>query len=114
MLNLLIKDVIKSPGKLLALCLVVYLASMSFFVCLFLGALGARWLHKKAKALEAVEREAARELADKAREHAQPEAQKGAASKAPAPAASAVETPPKRQYAKSAVVIPLKKTGTRD
>ena len=114
MLNLLIKDVLKSLGKLLALCLVVYLASMSFFVCLFLGALGARWLYKKGKALEAAEREAARELADQAREQAQPEAQKSVATASPAAADVAADAAPKRQYAKSVVVIPLKKTGTRD
>jgi hypothetical protein len=114
MLDLLIKDVLKSPGKVLALCLIVYLATLSFFVCLFLGALGARWLYKKAKALEAAEREAARERADKAREQAQPEAQKSAATVSPASAGVTVDTAPKRQYAKSAVVIPLKKTGTRD
>ena len=112
MLNLLIKDVLKSPGKVLALCLIVYLASMSFFVCLFLGALGARWLHKKAKALEAAEREAAREAADKAREKAQPEAQKDAPVVPPASTVATVQTAPTRQYAKSAVVIPLKRTGT--
>ncbi|WP_321936221.1 hypothetical protein [Paraburkholderia sp. J8-2] len=111
MLNLLIKDVLKSPGKVLALCLIVYLAATSFFVSLFLAGLGVRWLHKKAKALEAAEREAARE-ADKAREQAQPEAQKGAAAVAQAAPSPVVQMAPARQYAKSAVVIPLKKTGT--
>ncbi|MEM5316061.1 hypothetical protein [Paraburkholderia sp. JHI869] len=110
MLDVLIKDVLKSPGKVLALCLIVYLAATSFFVSLFLVGLGVRWLHKKAKALEATEREAAREAADKAREQAQPEVQKGAP--VVAPAAASVQTAPTRQYAKSAVVIPLKKTGT--
>ncbi|MCP3718504.1 MULTISPECIES: hypothetical protein [unclassified Paraburkholderia] len=112
MLNLLIKDVLKSPGKVLALCLIVYLAATSFFVSLFLVGLGVRWLQKKAKALEATEREAAREAADKAREQAQPEVQKAAAAVAPASTATPVQTAPARQYAKSAVVIPLKKTGT--
>jgi hypothetical protein len=111
-LNLLIKDVLKSPGKVLALCLIVYLATTSFFVCLFLGGLGVRWLHKNAKAFEAAEREAARETADKVHEQPRPEAQKGAAAVAPASTNAAVKTAPTRQYAKSAVVIPLKKTGS--
>jgi len=113
MLNLLIKDVLKSPGKLLALCLVVYLASMSFLVSLFLAlAVGGKFvqmLKRKAKALEAAEAEAERARAE-AERLAAVEAQKrtAAATVQPAPAA------PTRQYAKSAVVIPMKRTGTHD
>jgi hypothetical protein len=116
MLKLLLKDLLKSPGKLLALCLVLYLATISFFVGLFLVALVVHSLKKaivtKAKALEAAEAEAARELADKAREQALAEA----AQKSAAPTAAAaqpVQSAPQRQYAKSAVVIPLKRTGTK-
>ena len=114
MLKLLLKDVLKSPGKLLALCFVVYLASMSFFVGLLLCAIGARWFHKhlvvKARAIEAAEAEAAPDFAEQAQKAA---AQKTSANATSAPTAVAEPaTNPQRQYAKSAVVIPLKKTGS--
>jgi predicted peroxiredoxin len=112
MLNLLIKDALKSLGKVLALCLIVFLAASSFVVSLFLLGLGIRLLRKKAKALEATEREAAREAVDKAREQGRHEVQKCASAVAPVPTAASVQTPPARQYARSAVVIPFKKSGT--
>lgn len=117
MLKLLFKDAIKSPGKLLALCMVVYLATMSFFVAGFVFLLAARWLQKtmqkKAKALEAAEAEAAKAEALKA-QAAQPVAAATVTATATAAANDTVAAPPapKRQYAKSAVVIPFK-TGTR-
>lgn len=119
MLELLFKHLFRSPGKLLALCLVVYLAAQSFFVGVFLAIVAARWVHKhlvlKAKALEAAEADAARELADKAREQAQAAAaQKSAGAATPAAEVATAASPVQRQYAKSAVVIPMKKTGTRD
>ncbi|WP_028231584.1 hypothetical protein [Paraburkholderia mimosarum] len=119
MLSLLIKDVLKSPGKLVAVCFVLYLASMSMFVSLFLAlAVGGKFvqtLKRKAKALEAAEAEAERARAE-AERVAAVEAQKQATAAAAA-AAAAVQpeaSAPTRQYAKSAVVIPLKRTGTHN
>jgi hypothetical protein len=112
MLKLLFKDAIKTPGTLLALCFVMYLASMSFFVAAFLLLLAARWLQKtiqqKAKAVEAAEAEAAR--AQAAKPAVAPATV--APTVAAANEATAAQPAPKRQYAKSAVVIPFK-AGTR-
>ncbi|WP_042303612.1 hypothetical protein [Paraburkholderia kururiensis] len=111
LLNPFFRDVLKSPGKLLLLCLVVYLASTSFVVGLFLAtAVGAKLvqtLKRKAKALEAAEAEAERARAEAERVAAE-KALKQAADTDTQPAAAA----PTRQYARSAVVIPLKRTGT--
>ncbi|CAG9208285.1 hypothetical protein EHZ19_24935 [Paraburkholderia bannensis] len=117
MLKLFVGDVMKSPGKLLALCLVVYLATMSFFVGLFLFLVAIHWVRKqimlKAKAFEAAEAEAARERANEVREQALKADAKPAEQVAPVSVAVAQVTPV-RQYARSAVVIPMKKTGTHD
>ncbi|HKR42211.1 MAG TPA: hypothetical protein VJU59_21480 [Paraburkholderia sp.] len=116
MRKLFVEDVLKSPGKLLALCFIVYLAATSFFVGIFLCFVAVRWFRKqlvlKAKALEAADAEAARERANEAREQALNTATANAAAQAsPTPV---TQTPPARQYARSAVVIPMKKTGTHD
>ena len=125
MLKVLLKDAIKTPGKLLALCFVMYLASLSFFVAGFLALLAARWLHKtmqqKAKANEAAEAEAeaarveAEKLAAASRAAQAAKATDVTASVASATSAAndttAAEPTSNRRYAKSAVVIPLK-TGT--
>lgn len=110
LLNPYFKDVLTSPAKLLALCLVVFLASTSFVVSLFLamavcGKL-AQTLKRKAKALEAAEAEAERARAEAERVVALDALKQAAAVAQPAPPA------PARQYARSAVVIPLKRTGT--
>lgn len=118
MLELFVKDVLKSPGKLLALCFVIYLASMSFFVGVFLAIATIYWLRKqlmlKAKALQAEEAEADRVRAEQAREDALKKAASTNAAQAPSAPAAAPEATPIRQYARSAVVIPMKKTGTQD
>ncbi|CAG9255192.1 conserved hypothetical protein [Paraburkholderia unamae] len=121
MLKLLFKDLLRSPGKLLAMCFVVYLASISFFVGCFLAFAALGWLRKtliaKAKALEAAEAEAAREYADKVREQAKAAVASRQAETDVAPASGAavvIPMTPKRRYAKSAVVVPFKKTGTKD
>jgi len=115
MLKLLLKDAIKHPGKLLALCFVVYLASMSFFVACFLALLGAglarKSIQQKVKAAEAAEAEAANAEALKV-QAAQPVAAATMTATAAANDTVAAPPAPKRQYAKSAVVIPFK-TGTR-
>jgi hypothetical protein len=125
MLKVLFKDSIKAPGKLLALCFVMYLASLSLFVAGFLVLLAIRWLHKtmqqKAKAIEAakVETEVARveaaklAAASRAAQAAKPTAVTASVASATTAAndATAAEPTSNRRYAKSAVVIPFK-TGT--
>ncbi|MFX1670935.1 hypothetical protein PWR63_01275 [Paraburkholderia sp. A2WS-5] len=119
MLSLLIKDLLKAPGKLVAVCFVLYLASISMFVSLFLAlAVGGKFvqtLKRKAKALEAAEAEAERARAE-AERVAAVEAQKQATAVAAAAAAAAQPeaVAPTRQYAKSAVVILMKRTGTHN
>lgn len=118
MLELFVKDVLKSPGKLVALCFVVYLATTSFFVGVFLAVATVYWLRKqlmlKAKALQAAEAEIERQRADQAREEALKKADAASVAQAPAASATATQATPIRQYARSAVVIPMKKTGTQD
>ena|SRR5258708_27056957 len=125
MLKVLFKDAIKAPGKLLALCFVMYLASVSFFVAGFLVLLTARWLHKtmqqKAKAIEAAEAEAqaacveAEKLAAAAKAaqaaKATPVTASVASSTSAANDTTATQPASTPRYAKSAVVIPFK-TGT--
>lgn len=111
-----VEDVLKSPGKLVALCCIVYLATMSFFVGFFLFCLAIRWVRKqvalKAKAIEAADAEAARSHADQERERA---LRAAAAAQSTPPSPPTIDQPvAPRQYARSAVVIPLKKTGTQD
>jgi hypothetical protein len=108
MLKLLLRNAIRSPGKLLAICMVVYLAATSFFVAFFVAVLAVRFfiqtMKKKAKELEAADAEAARS-----------EAARPVVPAAPVTAATpeeSVSPAPVRQYAKSAVVIPFR-TGTR-
>ncbi|SIO72867.1 hypothetical protein SAMN05444172_9354 [Burkholderia sp. GAS332] len=116
MLKLLFKDAIKTPWKLLALCLVVYLATLSLVVLIFVGFLGGHWLRKtiqqKTKALEAAEAEAKRAEAATPVVPAAPVVATVTPAN-PAVAPSAAQPAPTRQYAKSAVVIPFR-TGTRN
>lgn len=118
MLELFVKDVLKSPGKLLALCFVIYLASMSFFVGIFLAAAAFYWVRKqlmlKARALQAADAELERQRADQVRDEALRKATAANAAQTPLASAAASPATPARQYARSAVVIPMKKTGTHD
>ncbi|MCA8205234.1 hypothetical protein LGM71_29780 [Burkholderia sp. AU33545] len=108
MLTLLFKGAFRSPFKLLALCLVVYVATTSFFVAGIVMLAVAHWAKaefdkrcRAAQTPETAERPAASDAAQ----------QLHRAAKVPA-ANDAAESTPKRQYAKSAVVIPIK-TGTK-
>ncbi|HHX4058055.1 TPA: hypothetical protein ACU967_006915 [Burkholderia contaminans] len=108
MLTLLFKSAFKSPFKLLALCLVLYIATTSFFVAGIVMLAVAHWAktefdkrRRAAQAPEVAERPAGSDAAQ----------QLHRAAKVPA-ANDATESTPKRQYAKSAVVIPIK-TGTK-
>lgn len=115
MLNLLFKDAIRTPWKLLALCLVVYLATLSLVVFIFVAFLGGHWIRKtiqkKTRALDAAEAEAKRAEAAPPVVPAAPVVATVTPAN-PAVAPGAAQPAPKRQYAKSAVVIPFR-TGTR-
>jgi hypothetical protein len=93
----LVMKAMKSPGWLVAVCFALWFAAHSFFAFLFVSATVAVWIKRSIKA--ALKEEKAED--SKAPAHA---------VVAPAPADANV-TPIKRQYAKSAVVVPLK-TGT--
>jgi hypothetical protein len=68
----------------------------------------------KAKALQAADAELERQRADQARDEALRKAPAANAAQTPATPAAASQSTPARQYARSAVVIPMKKTGTHD
>ncbi|MFC0403148.1 hypothetical protein [Paraburkholderia rhizosphaerae] len=107
MLKLLLKDAIKSPFRLLALCMAVYLAATSFFVGLFVAVLAVRFVVKFMK-------EKAKAIATEAADAARAEAAIPVMPVSPAVTATpeaAVEPTPAPQYAKSAVIIPFR-TGT--
>jgi len=120
MLKVLLKNAIKSPSprKVLALCFIVYFASISFVVASFLLLLAGSWLvaamKKKARTIIAAEAEA--EAASL--EVAKPAAPAADARTQAAPVTSAAandsnaQPAPMKQYAKSAVVLPFK-TGTQ-
>ncbi|WP_250518916.1 hypothetical protein [Caballeronia sp. ATUFL_M1_KS5A] len=95
----LVLKAMKSPGWLVAVCFALWLAAHSFFAFMFVSFVVFSWLKRSIKA--ALKEEKADD--SKAPAHA---------VVAPAPADANV-TPIKRQYAKSAVVVPLK-TGTDD
>jgi hypothetical protein len=119
MLKLWLKDAIKSPAKVLALCFIVYFATISFAVSAFLFLFAAHWvvkeMKKKGKAILAAEAdaEAARVEAEKLAARAAVDV-KGEVAPVATPAAndSMAKPAPMKQYAKSAVVLPFK-TGTR-
>ncbi|WP_321794629.1 hypothetical protein [Caballeronia sp. J97] len=95
----LVSKAIKSPGWLVAVCFALWFAAHSFFAFLFVCAAVATWIKRSIKT------SLKEETFDEAK-----------AAKVVASAPASVEekvTPIKRQYAKSAVVIPFK-TGTDD
>lgn len=119
MLKRVMKDAVKSPWKLLGICLVLYIASMSMFVA---GAIGLMVLghfrnehRRKLKAIHAAEIEAQAEADAQAKADAQA-AVRAKSTKRQAAANDATQpsapTQTEKQYAKSAVVVPFK-TGSR-
>jgi hypothetical protein len=118
MLELIFKNAIKHPVKLLALCYVAYLASMSFFVVGLLLLLAAGWIRQKVKAAakaraEAVAETERAEAAKVKTVMAEPVAKVEHINVAPAVNdITAAQPTPIRQYARSAVVIPFR-SGTR-
>ncbi|NIE81901.1 MULTISPECIES: hypothetical protein [unclassified Burkholderia] len=104
MLKSLFLGAFKSPGKFLALCLALYIAAHSIIVTVFAVVAAVGYLKSSSKKEpQSRERDSAdgREL-DNAPQQVE-RSQTG-------PARSNVKVPPapQRQYAKSAVVIPLK------
>jgi hypothetical protein len=93
----------KSPLVLLAVCFALWFAAHSFFASVFVFFVGAAWIKRSISTALKPDANAI-------------ESKEPAATVAAAPIASAAPqaqsaTPIKRQYAKSAVVIPFK-TGT--
>ena len=105
MLKSLFSGAFKSPVKFLALCLAVYIAAHSIFVALLMVAAAVNYFKSSAKKEP---RSSDRDSADRqepANEASQPAARSQVGSARP----DVQPTPvPQRQYAKSAVVIPMK------
>jgi hypothetical protein len=95
----LVLKAMKSPGWLVAVCFALWLAAHSFFAFMFVSFVVFSWIKRSIKT--ALKEEKVEDT--KATAHAVVEPS----------SADANVTPIKRQYAKSAVVVPLK-TGTDD
>ncbi|TDA45578.1 hypothetical protein [Burkholderia pyrrocinia] len=104
MLKSLFSGAFKSPVKFLALCLAVYIAAHSIIVALSM--LGAAYNHFKNGAKN-TSRQSERDSADR---HDADESPRHANRSPVAAVHPNVQAPaaPQRQYAKSAVVIPIK------
>ena len=98
-----IKNIVKSPIQLAAVCYMVYLASSSFFVMVLLLIGGAAYGKK-------VLRDVVHGTKDDAKDVATHESEAEHRAHAVPPAEP---TPIRKKYAKSAAVIDIK-TGTRD
>ncbi|SAK73701.1 hypothetical protein AWB80_04151 [Caballeronia pedi] len=95
----LVFKAMKSPGWLVAVCFALWLAAHSFFAFMFVSFVVFLWIKRSVKA---------------AMKEEKVEDTKGTAHAVVAPAPADVNvTPIKRQYAKSAVVVPLE-IGTDD
>ena len=94
----------RSPASFLAVCFALWLAAHSFFAAMFVSFVALMWAKKAIRDASKAEDEAGDAKAATVAATAQPKAE-------PTPAASV--TPIKRQYAKSAVIVPFK-TGTDD
>ncbi|WP_066733010.1 hypothetical protein [Cupriavidus sp. D384] len=95
------KNLIKRPLQLLAWSLALFVASQSFIVAMFFSAVVFFYLKEKATQ--------GKKVVPAAPKVATPE--NAADSK---PAAVEPTTPPEKQYARSAVVTPIRRTGTHD
>ncbi|ELA00350.1 hypothetical protein ACUXQ2_006392 [Cupriavidus metallidurans] len=94
-------NLIKRPLKLLALAMVLYLASQSFIVGLFVAVVGFFYLKEKAIQWSKVV-------------PAAPKVSMPDASAKPQATAEQPVRPPEKQYERSAVVTPIRRTGTHD
>nr|WP_315595573.1 hypothetical protein [uncultured Cupriavidus sp.] len=96
-----ISDLIKRPIKLLLLCMVLYLASKSLVVGLFVAIVGASFLYQKVasfnRTVPAAPKVSTPDYTSKSKPHE------------PQP-----EEHPEQQYERSAVVTPFRRSGTYD
>ncbi|MCA7889935.1 hypothetical protein QZM25_31790 [Burkholderia contaminans] len=109
MLKSLFSGAFKSPVKFLALCLAAYIAAHSIIVFVFMAIAAVHHFKSSAKgAPRQSDRDSAdRHDADESPRHAKSSPVTTANAEAQAPAV------PQRQYAKSAVVIPIKASSNR-
>jgi hypothetical protein len=101
--NQFVVKVTQSPLSFLAVCFGLWFAAHSFFAALLVGFIVVKWVKKSIHNAMRSEPDAS-----EAKAPATPAASQKAEGSPPAPV-----IPIKRQYAKSAVVVPLK-TGTDD
>lgn len=94
-------DLIKRPFKLLMLCMVLYLASQSFVVGLFVAIVAVSFMYQKVVAIG--------RTVPAAPKVSMPDYPSKSKPEAPQP-----EKQPEQQYERSAVVTPIRKTGTHD
>jgi hypothetical protein len=94
----------QSPLSFLAVCFGLWFAAHSFFAALFVGCIVVMWVRKSIHNAMRAEPDTSDAKVPPTPAASQPKAE----GSPPAPV-----TPIKRQYAKSAVVVPLK-TGTDD
>ncbi|WP_020206972.1 hypothetical protein [Cupriavidus sp. WS] len=93
-----VNNAIKRPFKLFMFCMVLYLASQSLIVGIFLTIVATSWLYHRFIALGSKTPAAPKVSMPESTERA----------KAP----EAVVEPPELQYERSAVVMPIRRTGT--
>ena len=109
MLTSLFSSAFKSPVKLLALCLAAYIAAHSIIVFVFMAIAAVHHFKSSAKGAP---RQSDRDTADR---HDVDESPRHAKSGPVTTAKAEAQAPavPQRQYAKSAVVIPIKASSNR-
>lgn len=96
-----LSNLVKRPIQLLVLCMVLYLASMSFVVGVFVTIIGTSFLYQKLLSFN----------------RTVPAAPKVAMPDSPSKPRPQMPQPmeqPEQQYERSAVVTPIRRTGTHD
>ncbi|SDD57646.1 hypothetical protein SAMN05216345_111109 [Cupriavidus sp. YR651] len=94
-------NLIKRPLKLFMLCMVLYLATQSFVVGLFVAVVGLSFLYQKAVAWSQVVPAAPKVSTPDYQSSSKPEVQQ-------------MFVQPELQYERSAVVTPIRRTGTHN
>lgn len=94
-----LSDLIKAPLRLLLFCMVVYLASKSFAVGVFVTIIGLSYLYQRLASFN--------RTVPAAPKVSMPDYPSSAKPKAPL-----AEDPPEQEYERSAVVTPIRRTGT--
>nr|WP_315591831.1 hypothetical protein [uncultured Cupriavidus sp.] len=94
-------NLVKRPLQLLLLCMVLYLASKSFVVGLFVAIVGVSFLYSKAVSFN--------RSVPAAPKVSMPDYPSKSKPQTPQP-----EEQPEQQYERSAVVTPIRRTGTHD